>query len=140
MATLWAIWRREVQAYFASPIAYVLLADARLRDNQADSVVDILRPAYERNPGDSDIGQRLMSALLITGRFAEALPVLDRHLQKNPSDQVALFAAVYAQYHVVIREKLALSPADQAKLARYVKAYQGPYQPLLAKYLEIMRR
>ncbi|HSF17820.1 MAG TPA: ABC transporter permease [Vicinamibacteria bacterium] len=26
MATLWAIWRREVQAYFASPIAYVVLA------------------------------------------------------------------------------------------------------------------
>jgi hypothetical protein len=47
---------------------------------------------------------------------------------------------VFAQYHVVTRERLAVSAADQTKLARYVRAYQGPYQPLLAKYLEIMRR
>ena len=134
------IWQLAIGKEPRPPITYVLLADARLRDGQADSVVDILRPAYERNPGDGDIGQRYMSALLITGRYEEALPVLDQHIQKNPSDQVALFAAVFAQYHVVIREKLSLPAAEQAKLARYVKSYQGPYQPLLAKYLEIIRR
>ena len=53
---------------------------------------------------------------------------------------MALFAAVFAQYHVATREKLAVSAADQAKLGRYVRAYKGPYQPLLAKYLEIIRR
>ena len=53
---------------------------------------------------------------------------------------MALFAAVYAQYHVVTRERLAVSSTDQTKLARYVRAYQGPYQALLTKYLEIMRR
>ena len=52
---------------------------------------------------------------------------------------VALFAAVFAQYQVATRERLVLPAADLTKLARYVRAYQGPYQPLLAKYLQLMR-
>ena len=121
------------------PLAYVLFADARLRDGQPESVIDVLKLAYERNPTDDEIGQRLGSAYLMTGRYSEALPVIDDYLARNAADHSALFAAVFAQYHVVTRERLALSPADQTKLARYVRTYEGPYQPLLAKYLQIMR-
>jgi VWFA-related protein len=134
------IWQLAMGKEQRPPITYILLADARLRDGQSDSVVDVLKPAHEQNPADEEIGQRLTAAYLMTGRYAEALPLLDSFLAKHPTDQVALFAAVFAQYHVVTRERLAVSAADQAKLARYVRAYQGPYQPLLAKYLEIMRR
>lgn len=134
------IWQLALGNEPRPPVAYIVLADARLRDGQADAVVDVLKAAQQRNPDDDDINQRLTAAYLMTGRYAEALPVLDRYLTQHPDDQVALFAAVYAQYHVVTGEKLALSQADQAKLARYVRAYTGPYQPLLAKYLEIMRR
>ena len=129
------VWQLAMGKEPRPPITYILLADARLRDGQSDSVIDVLKPAYERNPADDDIGQRLASAYLMNGRYAEALPVLDSYLTRQPTDQVALFAAVYAQYHVVTRERLAVSTADQAKLARYVRAYQGPYQALLAKYL-----
>ena len=121
------------------PIAYTLLADARLRDGQPDSVIDVLKPAYERMPDDAEIGRRLMSAYLMTGRYEEALPVLDSHLALDPTDQVALFAAVFAQYQVAMRERLVLSPADVAKLAEYVRAYEGPYEALLTKYLQAIR-
>jgi Flp pilus assembly protein TadD len=134
------IWQLALGNEPRPPVAYILLADARLRDGQADSVVNVLEAAQQRNPADDNINQRLTAAYLMTGRYTEALPVLDRYLAQHPEDQVALFAAVYAQYQVVTREKLALSQTEQAKVARYVRAYAGPYQPLLAKYLEIMRR
>jgi hypothetical protein len=134
------VWQMAMGTEPRPPITYLLLADARLRDGQPASVIDVLRPAHEQNPGDDDIAQRLASAYLMTGRYQEALPVLDRYLARNGTDQVALFAAVFAQYHVTTRERLALSQADQAKLARYVRAYEGPYQPLLAKYAQLLRR
>jgi hypothetical protein len=74
-------------------------------------------------------------AYLVTARYNEVRPVLDGYLSRHPADQDALFAAVYANYQVCTREKVALSAADRAKLARYVRAYQGPQQALLAKYL-----
>jgi tetratricopeptide (TPR) repeat protein len=120
-------------------LAYTLLADARLRDGQPSSVIDVLKPAYERTPADDEIAHRLMAAYLMMGRYEEALPVLDGYLSRHPADEVALFAAVFAQYQVATRERLVLPAADLTKLARYVRAYQGPYQPLLAKYLQLMR-
>lgn len=120
-------------------LAYTLLADARLRDGQPGSVIDVLKPAYERMPDDAQIGQRLMSAYLMTGQYEEALPVLESHLSLNPTDQVALFAAVFAQYQVAMRERLVLPAAVVAKLAEYVRAYDGPYEALLTKYLQTIR-
>ena len=120
-------------------LAYTLLADARLRDGQPGSVIDVLKPAYERTPDDAEIGRRLMSAYLMTGRYEEALPVLDSHLSLDPTDQLALFAAVFAQYQVAMRERLVLPPEDVAKLAGYVRAYEGPYEALLTKYLQAIR-
>ena len=120
-------------------LAYMLLADARLRDGQPGSVIDVLKPAHERMPEDDEIGGRLMSAYLMTGRYEEALPVLDGFLSRNPTDEVALFAAVFAQYQVAMRERLVLPADDVARLARYVRAYEGPYGALLAKYLQTIR-
>ena len=63
---------------------------------------------------------------------------LDTFLAKHPNDQAALFAAVFAQYQATTREHLALTAADRTKLMRYVRAYQGPQQALLTKYLNVM--
>ena len=133
------VWQMAFGREPRPQIAYVLFADARLRDGQPESVIDVLKAVHERNPADDEIGQRLGAAYLMTGRYADALPVIDAYLSRNATDQSAIFAAVFAQYHVVRQERLALSPAEQTKLARYVRAYDGPYQPLLAKYLQIMR-
>jgi len=133
------VWQMAIGNEPRPQLAYTLLADARLRDSQPASVIDVLKPAYERTPGDDEIAQRLMAAYLMMGRYEEALPVLDGHLSRHPTDEIALFAAVFAQYQVATRERLALSAADQAKLARYVRAYEGPYKALLTKYLQTMR-
>lgn len=133
------VWQMALGQEPRPTLAYTLLADARLRDGQPDSVIDVLKAAHERNPADDEIGQRLMAAYLMTGRYQEAQPVLDRYLARHPSDQTVLFAAVFTQYHVVTRERLAVSQAEQARLAKYVQAYTGPYKALLAKYLQIMR-
>ena len=118
---------------------YLLLSDARLRDGQPASVVDVLKPAYDRTPTDEEIIRRLMSAYLMLGRYEEALPILDAYLVKYPADELANFAAVFAQYQVSTRERLVVTPAQQAKLARYVRNYDGPYEALLAKYLQSIR-
>lgn len=133
------VWQMAIGNEPRPQLAYTLLADARLRDGQPTSVVDVLEPAYERTPGDDEIAQRLMAAYLMMGRYEEALPVLDGYLSRQPADEAALFAAVFAQYQVATRERLALSTADRTKLARYVRAYNGPYKALLTKYLESMR-
>jgi len=134
------VWQMALGTETRPLFAYTLLADARLRDGQPGSVIDILKPAYQRTPTDDEIGHRLMAAYLMTGRFEEALPVLDGYLSRNPTDQTALLAAVYAQYQVATRERLVLPASDLTKLARYVRAYEGPYKALLSKYVEIMRR
>ena len=120
-------------------MAYTLLADARLRDGQPGAVIDVLRPVYERVPEDDEIGPRLASAYLMLARYADALPLLEGYLSRNPNDEGALFAAVFANYQVATRERLALSDDDVARLARYVRAYEGPYEELLAKYLRTIR-
>ena len=133
------VWQLAIGDEPRPLLAYTLLADARLRDGQPASVIDVLKPVYERMPGEEEIGQRLMSAYLMTGRYEEALPVLDSHLSRNPTDEVALFAAVFAQYQVAMRERLVLPAEEVAKLAGYVRAYEGPYKTLLAKYLQTIR-
>jgi VWFA-related protein len=134
------VWQMASGTESRPTFFYTWLADARLRDGQPGSVIDVLRPAYQRTPTDDELGHRLMAAYLMTGRFEEALPVLDGYLSRNPTDQVALLAAVFAQYQVATKERLALPAAELAKLGRYVRAYEGPYKNLLAKYVEILRR
>jgi hypothetical protein len=133
------VWQMALGTEPRPLLAYTLLADARLRDGQPASVIDVLRPAYQRTPTDDEIAYRLMAAYLMTGRFEESLPVLDSYLSRNPTDQTALLAAVFAQYQVAKKERLVLPPATVTKLNRYVRAYEGPYKTLLAKYVEIMR-
>jgi hypothetical protein len=134
------VWQMALGNEARPLLAYTLLADARLRDGQPGSVIDVLKPAYDRTPNDDEIGHRLMAAYLMTGRFEEALPVLDSYLKRNPKDQTALLAAVYAQYQVASKERLVLPPAELSKLAGYVRAYDGPYKALLSKYLDTLRR
>ena len=132
------VWQLAIGNQPRPRLAYVLFADARLRDGQPTSVIDVLKPMYETTPADDEIAMRLASAMLMTGRYVEARPVLDTFLAKHPTDQAALFAAVFAQYQATTREHLALSAADRTKLMRYVRAYQGPQQALLTKYLNAM--
>jgi VWFA-related protein len=117
------------------PVAvYTMAADARLRTGQALSAIDILKPAYERDPTHDEIARRLGMAYSMTGRHADALPVLDNYLTRRPTDQEMLFAAIVAQYEVA-RGGQPLSNVDRTKLRKYAAAYRGPNQALVDKYL-----
>jgi thioredoxin-like negative regulator of GroEL len=115
-----------------------MIADARMRDGQALSAIDILKPAYERAPENDDIGRRLAMAYVMTGRYAEAAPVLDGYLTRHETDQDALLAAVIASYELVRGGQL-LSNVDRDRLRKYAAAYRGEHQTLVQKYLQTMQ-
>jgi tetratricopeptide (TPR) repeat protein len=116
--------------------AYILFADARFRSGQPQSVIDVLKPAYDRTPNDDEIGRRLGLAYVVVGRFSEAVPVLDNYLTRNATDQDVLFAALYAHYEATTRAKAIAPEAERIKLKRYASAYKGPQQALVARYLQ----
>ncbi|HEY6359849.1 MAG TPA: VWA domain-containing protein [Vicinamibacterales bacterium] len=130
------VWQLALGSEPRPSAAYAMLADARFRDGQPQSVVDVLKPAYDRTPNDDQIARRLGLAYVVLGRYADAVPVLDRYLSRNATDQDALFAVIYSTYEATTAAKLLLPEADRAKIKRYASAYKGPQQALVARYLQ----
>ena len=129
------VWQLALGTEPRPATVYMMAADARLRTGQAVSAIDILKPAYQREPANEEIARRLAMAYSMTGQHADAIPVLDSYLERRPTDQEMLWAAIVAQYEVA-RGGQALSSVDRTKLRKYSAAYRGPNQPLVDKYLE----
>jgi hypothetical protein len=132
------IWQMALGTEQRPLVAYTMLADARLRGGQPDAVIVVLKPAYAQRPADDDLGRRLAVAYMMTGAYADALPILDGYLTRHATDPDALFAAVLSQYQLTTANGADLSAPDKAKVTKYVKAYRGPQEALLAKYLSSM--
>ena len=132
------VWQMALGADARPPIVYTMVADARLRDGQADSAIEILRPAYEREKTNDDIARRLAIAYAMTARYAEALPIADAYLARSPNDQDMLLTALVAQYEVVRTGQVVLSNVDRARIRTYAAAYKGPQRALIDKYLTTM--
>lgn len=132
------IWQMAIGTEQRPQVAYTLLADARMRDGQPDAVVSVLKPAYARNPADDELAKRLAIAYLVTAAFGDALPILDNYLTRHASDADALFAAVLSHYQISLVSGAEVSAADKAKLLKYARAYKGPQEALLAKYLSAL--
>jgi VWFA-related protein len=131
------VWQMAMGSEPRPTQVYTMAADARLRDGQPASAVDILRPAYERTPADDEIARRLAMAYVMTGRYAEAIPVLDAYLVRHGSDQDLLLTTI-AAYYEVARAGQTLSNVDNARLRKYSSAYKGPQAALVEKYLAVM--
>jgi VWFA-related protein len=129
------VWQLALGSEPRPPAVYTMVADARLRTGQAASAIDILKPAYERDPSQEEIARRLAMAYSMTGRHGDALPVLDGYLDGHPTDQEMLYAAIVAQYELT-RNGQALSNVDRTKLRKYAAAYRGSNQALVEKYLQ----
>jgi VWFA-related protein len=129
------VWQIALGTDPRPAVVYMMVADARLRTGQAVSAIDILKPAYERDPAQDEIARRLAMAYSMTGRHADALPVLDNYLSRKPTDQELLYAAIVAQYELA-RNGQPLSNVDRAKLRKYSAAYKGPNAALVEKYLQ----
>ena len=129
------VWQLALGTEPRPAVVYTMVADARLRTGQAVSAIDILKPAYERDPMQDEIARRLAMAYSMTGRHADALPVLDGYLTRKPTDQDMLYAAIVAQYEVT-RNGQPLSNVERTKLRKYSAAYKGPNEALVEKYLQ----
>ena len=133
------VWQLAMGKAPRPSFAYTMFADARLREGQAASVIDVLKPAFERTPDDLQIAKRLAMAYVLTGKYEEAVPVLESYLAKHPADADALFSIIMAQYEVTTRARVSLSDEQRAKLAKYARAYKGPQQALISKYLDALQ-
>jgi VWFA-related protein len=131
------VWQMALGTEPRPAAVYLMVADARLRDGQPASAIDILKPVFTREPANVEVARRLGMAYMVTNRYAEALPVLDVYLSRQPTDQEALLAAIVAHYE--LRSTTVLSSVDRAKLRKYGTAYQGPQQALVEKYLATMQ-
>jgi VWFA-related protein len=131
------IWQSSFGTEPRPALAYVMAADARLRDGQAQAAVDILEPAHAREPGNDELATRLGIARIIAGQHIDAIPVLDGVLTRQPTEPFYLSAAIVAHYEAV-RGGMVLSTADRAKLKKYGAAYTGPDRALIDKYLETL--
>jgi len=132
------VWQMALGTEPRPPIVYTMVADARLRDGQPDSAIDILKPAYAREPANDEIARRLAVAYAMTGRYVEVLPVADAYLARNATDQDILLTALISQYEVVRTGQVVLSNVDRARIKRYASAYKGPERALIDKYLTSM--
>ena len=133
------VWQLAIGTEARPAAIYTMFADARMRTGQPASVIDVLKPVVEREPDNDELNRRLAVAYLMTGRFADAVPVFDRYLTRHPLDADALFSAVMAQYEVTTRAGVPLSDIERARLTRYARAYKGPQEALIAKYLAAMQ-
>lgn len=125
------VWQMAIGTTTRPAVVYNLLVDARWRDGQLAAVLDTLRDAFQRVPDDDGVARRLALVYAVMGLHAEAMPIFDRYLQRNPNDQDALFAAVLSTY-----EAGSPSGPDRDKLARYASAYNGPQKALVSRYVE----
>jgi VWFA-related protein len=131
------VWQMALGTESRPAAVYMMVADARLRDGQPASAIDILKPAYDREPANDDIARRLAMASAMTGRFADALPVTDAFLTRHPTDQDMLLVAITSQYEL-FRSGQVLSNVDRAKIRKYSLAYKGADRALLDKYVTTM--
>jgi VWFA-related protein len=131
------VWQMALGAEPRPPVVYTMVADARLRDGQPGAAIEILKPAYERDPANDEVGRRLAIAYAMTGRFAEALPAADKYLERHPTDQDMLLAAITSQYEL-FRSGQVLSNIDRAKMRKYSLAYKGADRALIDKYVTTM--
>ena len=132
------VWQIALGTEPRPAVVYAMVADARLRDGQAQAAVDILKPAYDKDSANEELSRRLAMAYMLVQNYSAAIPILDATIARRPADQEALLAAVVAHYELV-RGGAGLSTADEAKLRKYVVAYKGPDRPLLEKYLQTMQ-
>jgi tetratricopeptide (TPR) repeat protein len=132
------VWQLAIAKGEHPTLAYLLFADARLRENQPAPVVEVLRPLFERAPQDDEIAKRLATAYVMLGKYVEAVPVFDGYLARHMDDQDALFSALMSHYEAGSRAGVPLSDFDRAKLTKYASAYKGPQTALVGKYLSAL--
>lgn len=119
-----------------SPVPYLLLADASMRLGRPEEAVELLREGIVAWPGNEPLLAHLGLAYAMAGKTAEALPLLEAHLERVPDDLDALFAVLRLTFHEV-RSGATLDEGARERFRerarRYAKA-GGPLAELVGQW------
>jgi hypothetical protein len=102
--------------------------------------------AFEKHPpaaGDTASTRTLALAFVVANRPADALPLLAKFLETNPSDQEALLAAIYASYATHAPSPRAATLAtDRTRAQAWAKTYasrKGTHQALVDAWMSYLQ-
>jgi VWFA-related protein len=123
-----------------APIAR-LTALSWLRAGDAANAIAALEQASRT--GDASVTRTLALAYVAANRARDAMPLLTQHLEKNPKDQEALLAGLYALYstHVPTPRADTLM-ADRTRAQGWAKAYaslKGEHQALVDAWVSYLQ-
>ena len=131
-------WQTALITESNAPFVYTLLGDALLRLRDNEQAIDVLTEARTLWPASDDVGIRLATAQVQSGRHAEAMKILLPYVDAHPADADALFLALRALYETRAAKKaIETAEADRARFTRYADAYaavKGPRQPLVDEW------
>jgi VWFA-related protein len=126
-------WQTSLIAESGAPFIYTFLGDAYLRLRNVDEAIDILSEARSQWPADDQVAQHLATALVMGGRRADALQVLEPYLAKHPDDSERLFLALRVLYEAhAAGRSIGTSESDRARFVQYADAYAAARGPQLA--------
>jgi VWFA-related protein len=126
-------WQTSLITESNAPFVYTLLGDALLRLRDVDPAIDVLSEARKLWPADAQVGVRLAAALVQAGKHADALAVLNPHLDAHPADQDWLFLGLRALYEARSAKRvIETAAADNARFVKYADAYAAARGPQLA--------
>ena len=136
-------WQTALITESNAPFVYTLLGDALLRLRDTEQAIDVLTEARTLWPANTEVGLRLATALVRSGKHADAMKVLQPQLGAQPASQDALLLAMRALYEARMAKRVIESAeTDKASFLKYADAYaaaKGPQQGLVdewRKYFE----
>jgi VWFA-related protein len=114
-----------------------------IKAGQPALAITPLELAVQQPNADARAKKTLGIAYVLAGRPADAVTVLASHLETNPTDSVALLAAIFSTYarHQGGPQAATLA-ADRANVAKWSKAYaatKGPMQPLVGAWVKYVQ-
>jgi VWFA-related protein len=139
-----AAWQTSLVTDNPTPVVYVLLGDALLRQREIEAAVALMNEAAERWPEEPEVQPRRATALAMAGRPEEALQVLSRYFERHGSDRDRLFIALRLIYETRAsgRSRRTLEE-DRARFEEYAAAYAaagGKQMELVERWREFLTK
>jgi predicted Zn-dependent protease len=135
-------WQTSLVTESDAPFIYPLIADAMLRDRDANGAIGILKEAAGLWPGNEELQARLGMAYASAGKMADAIRTLDPYLSRHQDDHEKLFMLLRGIYEARNAGTSVESPQkDRATFARYAAAYAaagGPNQALVERWRKFL--
>ena len=135
-------WQTSLVGGADIPQLYAWLSQALLRMRSFPEAGEILEEAIEKWPSDSQFTGQLASVYATFGRGREAVQLLERYLERSPSDVELARVGVEWLYQVHLAGRVVHNRADDLKLARdWAARYgNGPQQALVRQWLDVLER